>query len=237
MHSCSTHGAHETTSHCPYKNSLAQSWYVTVYCSIWPLIYHLSIVKISDNLLLLDLQFATFPHIFLGAFSFAMRNALPCMLYLAFLSMEMTMQLHQVWLPYAFGMIDSERYMEMMMQTGQADRILPKWPNYPHFPVPTTEATYRAGLILLITFVSTVAVLQSRKIAIRHANTLLAFSALFSLLPLLQFYYGGMFDIGLLLAPIYTVAYALLTYLLIFIKTRCCAQPPTQKEEPKVKAD
>lgn len=163
-------------------------------------------------------QFNTFPHVFLGAFSFSMRSAQACMIYLAFLSMEITMQLYQDWLPYAFGMIDTQRLFRLLTETGQADRVLPKWPGKPFHPVPTTESTYRMGLLLFVTFVSTSAVLMSPKIAVRHGNMLLTFCALFFFLPLIQFVYTGSYDLGLLFAPIYTMVYGLTVYILIRLK-------------------
>lgn len=150
------------------------------------------------------------------------------MIYLAFLSMEIALQLHQDWLPYAFGMIDSQRLFRIMTETGQADRILPKWPGRPWSPVPTTESTYRMMFLILITFVSTSTVLMSPKISTRHGNMLLTFCSLFFLLPLVQFWNGGMFDIALLVAPIYTILYGLIVYILIRFKPKQIETPPKQ---------
>lgn len=154
--------------------------------------------------------------------------------------MEVTMQLHQDWFPYLFGMIDSERFFRIMTEQGQADRILPKWPGRPHRPVPTTEATYRMIFLLVLTFVSTSAVLMSSKLAKRHGNMLLSFCALFFLLPLLQFWYGGSYDIGLLMAPAYTLLYGLMVYVLIRFRAKQNAAIPTEApSDPstKVKKD
>lgn len=162
------------------------------------------------------------------------------MIYLAFLSMEIALQLHQDWLPYAFGMIDSDRLFRLMTETGQADRILPKWPGRAWSPVPTTESTYRMGFLLLLTFVSTAAILMSPKIAVRHGNMLLTFCSLFFLLPLVQFWYGGSFDIGLLVAPVYTILYGLTVYILIRIKEKgntSNENPAPQTTSKKVKTE
>lgn len=130
------------------------------------------------------------------------------------------MQLYLDWIPYAFGIIEPQRYFDYMMETSQAERILPPWPGVRGRPIPTTEATYRLALMLLVTISSTFAVLTSPKISRKYAHILVLFCAIFTCLPLLQYWNSGMIDTALLLAPLYTNGYGFLVVILIYWRTR-----------------
>jgi hypothetical protein len=198
----------------------------------------------EGQVFLRGLIFPVFPHLFLGAFSFWTRNAMYCMVYLAYLTIEVSSQLFLEWLPYTMGMIDGQRYFKVMLETGSAHRILPKWPGAPGHPVPTTEATLKMCLLLLITLFSTYAVLSSPRIQRRHGNMLLVFCSLFFLLPALQSLLANTIDSASYIASSYTLVYGLLTYLYIFIaapnsstQSRANAAPISDEVQTKQKRD
>jgi len=141
------------------------------------------------------------------------------------------MQLYLYWIPYVFGIIEPKRYYDLMMETAQAERILPPWPGVRGRPIPTTESTYRMAFMILVTIISTVAVLTSEKITRRLGQVFIFFVAIFTFLPLVQYWTSGMTDTALLLAPIYTNVYGMICFAIIFWRTRDRVEK--QQEKPK----
>ena len=127
------------------------------------------------------------------------------------------MQLYLDWIPYLFRIVDGQRYVDYMMETAQAERILPMERGR---LIPTTESTYRIAMMIVVTIFSTTAVLTSPKINRKYAQLLIFFSAIFTFLPLVQYWTTGMNDTALLLAPIYTNVYGLLCVLIVYWRTR-----------------
>lgn len=163
-----------------------------------------------------------------------------CMVYLAYLTVEVATQLYLEWLPYTMGIIDGQRYFKVMMETGSSDRILPKWPFNPRHPVPTTEATYKMLFILLLTLCSTYAVVSSPKIQRRHGNMLIAFCSIFFLLPSIQGFLTNSIEMGSFISSSYTLIYGILVYFFIYFtaspqpaQTRDSAVSSTRPDKEK----
>jgi hypothetical protein len=165
----------------------------------------------------------------IGAFSFFQRTPMFCMIYLAYVSIELAMQLYLEWFPYLFGIVTGQRLFKMVTELGQADRILGQLPFGPKRYVPTSEATYRLVFLILITVISSTAVLSSPKIQRKHGNMLLFWCAIFFAIPLLQYWTSGANDTGLLVSPAYTMIYGLLVYGIIHLKT--AKQKTSEKKE------
>lgn len=155
------------------------------------------------------------------------------MIYLAFLSIDISLKLYQDWLPYAFGLISGQRYMNIVQETYQADRILPKWPGSPNRPVPTTEATYRMILLLITCVFSTWAVLASSRIKRSHGHMLLFWTSVFFLLPVIEYWANNSHETGLLFAPLFTLLYGFICYIVIVFRTL----GQSSEAQPKAKAE
>lgn len=157
------------------------------------------------------------------------------MIYIGYLLGEISMQLYLDWFPYVFGLVSGGRWYQMMTEQGSSDHLLPKWPNHPFRPVPTTEATYRMAHLLIILVVSVLAVLNHPKLMRKHGYLMFMVSLGFGAILLLQFVRGGADDIALLYAPIFSLLISTLLLLKIVSMTPSKGLASSNKEPRPVK--